>query len=309
MRRILVVAWCMVFAGFTAAEAADIYMKSGRVIHSDTVYKENGMVYYSVAGQTVGVAASLVDRVDESGGDAVVYQRHITIRKPRYFEVSSTLAGVENGLYEEVFLGKACPSFRKVFGTGALDAAGCDGSAGFWTLGAKRPSSPDTLTLAVLRHVPKGKGPDLPGALWTSTDGRVCQVVITPGQAPSKLAEEPKLLKVLKFNGFPNAFFNGVYKPWAIVNGRIAYKMAKAKANAKDEATIELRASAGGKPSYHWAVLFGGDIYYNSASFETPSARLPHEVKRWTREGSVTVLPEVRGEVDTEREHTFEFQP
>jgi len=301
MKRIFLLVCCLVLAGFTAAEAAVIYMKSGREIHTETFYKENGMVYYSVAGQTVGVPESMVERIDESVNDSMAGERLITIRMPRYYEVTSTLAGVETGLYEEVFYGKPCPTYRKLFGEGVLYATGCGASGGTWILGKVIPNSPDTEPLAILRHVAKGQGPDYRGALWTAAGGRVCEVQVKPGKAPASTTEE-KL--VLKFNGFPNAFFNGIYKPYAVVNGRIAYKMKK----AKDEATIELRSGVAEKPYYYWAVSFGNDTYYLSAHFDTPNGLYPHEIKSWTREGSVRELTEVVGEVYTARKHTFEFQ-
>jgi len=301
MKRIVLLVCCFVFTGFTAVEAAVIYLKSGREIHTDTFYKENGMIYYSIAGQTVGVPESTVEKVDESANDSVLDERLITIRMPRYYDVASTLPGIENGLYEEVFLNKKCPVFQKVFGTGVLYAQGCETGSGYWILGKVNSPGLELEALASLKHVPKGHGPNYHGTHWTATNGRVCDVLIKSSQAPVTTGEE-KL--VLKFNGFPNGFFNGVYKPWAIVNGRIAYKMKK----AKDEATIELRSGGEGKTFYYWAISFGNDTYYHSAPFDAPDTFYPHEVAAWSHKGMAKALPGVVGQVSTEREHTFEFQ-
>ena len=78
---------------------------------------------------------------------------------------------------------------------------------------------------------------------------------------------------------------------------------------AKDEATIELRSAVDEKTLYYWAVSFGNDTYYLSDPFDSPDGLYPHEVKTWTRDGSVRELTDVVGEVYTAREHTFEFQP
>lgn len=301
MKRIAWVVFCALFVGATAADAAVIYMKSGREILTDTYYKENGMVYYTVAGQTVGVPESTVERVDESVTDSGPDQRLITIRMPRYVEVASPVQGVENGLYEEVVSEGACPVFRTLFGTGGLYGRDCGSAKGEWVLAKGGSASRGTETLAVLRHVPKGQGPEYGGSHWTASNGRVCEVTIK-AVAPPATTGEKKL--VLKFNGFPNGFFNGIYKPWAIVNGRIAYKMTK----AKDEAFIELRANGGDVPSYYWAVSFGHDTYYHSVPFDTPGGLFPHEVTVWTHKGTDNTITGVVGEVSTEREHTFEFR-
>ncbi len=301
MKRMVWMVCCFLFVGFTGVEAAVIYLKSGREIHTDSYYKESGMIYYTVAGQSVGVPESTVERVDESINDSVVDERIITIRMPRYYKVASTLPGVDSGLYEEAFLDEPCPVFQKIFGTGVLYARGCKTGFGIWILGEASSSSRQVETLATLKHVPKGHGPHYHGAHWTASNGRVCDVLIQSSQAPATTDEE-KL--VLKFNGFPNGFFNGIYKPWAIVNGRIAYKMKK----ARDEATLELRSGGNGKTFYYWAISFGKDTYYHSAPFDTPDKFYPHEVTAWSQKGMAKALPGVVGDVSTEKKHSFEFQ-
>lgn len=300
MKRIVLWVCCLVWAGQPGVEAAVIYMESGREIHTDTFYKEDGMVFYSVAGQAVGVPESAVVKIDESVDDSVLDERIITISMPRYYEVATTVPGAEGGLYEESLTAGTCPVFRQVFGAGVLQAEGCDTGFGSWVLAAVGASSSEVVPLATLRHVPKGQGPHYRGSHWTAENGRVCEVSVTPARTPAIMDGEKV---VLKFNGFPNGFFNGLYKPWAMVNGRIAYKMTK----AKDEATLELRSGGSHGAGYCWVIRFGNETYYRSALFDSPGARLPHEVTAWFPRGSSTALPRVEGEVDAQREHTFEF--
>ncbi|WP_300667787.1 hypothetical protein [Desulfoluna sp.] len=258
-----------------------IHLVNGRSITADSYYRENGFVYCVVGEQTIGIPESKVASVDDASSSSQD-EKEIFIRMPNYYRVFSLGGYVENGIYEEVYsLEKRCPEYRRVFSPYYLSARNCEKNTGRWEIGkiSTRRNGTSRRSTYVLKNVPRGRGANYTGGRWELADGSGPCDLQVESCPPPQTAEEEKLC--FRATGFPNDFFNGLYKPFTLINGRIAYRLK----SGINEARVYLKPNTSFKNHYEWIMTFDGEVHYHSYPFENPHYLYPHEVQSWNAKG------------------------